>query len=358
MMLPLIGLTASQFIASSVVLSVMTGLDYSAAVIVVSIIVTIYAILGGLWSVTLTDFIQAFLIVFGMAAAIPYALSAVGGWDQVVATLPPEQFSFTGGIGWKTIIALVVMYTASFTVGQEAVSRYYAARDDKAAVQGSILAAIINFVYAFIPAVLGLIALSLVTQGIINADQIMTHGARYALPVLAIQTMPPILVGLLFSGIISATMSSADSDLLGAGSIFGNDIYRVYLKKDATDRQVLITTRIAMAVVGLGAMIIALTNKGNIISLLMFSFTLRAGGSFIPYVVGHYWKKASMQGALASLIMGSIGVLLVERKIIPFFNFDPIYLGLILSLISFLIFTYLYPNKRDTTELVDEVYNR
>ena len=354
MILPLIGLTASQFIASAVILSVMTGLSYPVSIVIVAVVVTAYSIMGGLWSVTITDFVQVFLIVFGMALAIPFALKTAGGWDNVVAALPKEQFSFTKGIGIKAIIGLVIMYTASFTVGQEAVCRYYAARDDAAAIKGSIYAAIINFVYAFIPTVLGLITLALVKQNIISGEAIMANGARFALPTLAMQTMPSIVVGLLFAGIISATMSSADSDLLGAGSIFGNDIYKIYLKKDASDKQVLRTTQTAMFVIGVLALLVALFNKGSIIGLLMFSFTLRAGGSFIPYLLGHYWKKASWAGTVASLITGSLGVVLVEKKVIIFMGSEPIYLGLLLSIVTFVIFTNLKPNPRNSTELLPD----
>lgn len=354
MLLPLIGLTASQFIASAVIISVMTGLSFNVAVIIVAIVVTAYSIMGGLWSVTITDFVQVFLIVIGMALAIPFALKTAGGWDNVVAALPKEQFSFTKGIGIKGIIGLVVMYTASFAVGQEAVCRYYAARDDKAAMLGSIYAAIINFIYAFIPTVLGLITLALVKQNIISGEAIMANGARYALPTLAMQTMPSIIVGLLFAGIISATMSSADSDLLGAGSIFSNDIYKQYIKKDASDNHVLKVTKTSMLIIGVLALLIAIFNKGSIIGILMFSFTLRAGGSFIPYILGHYWKKASWAGTVASLITGSLGVILVEKKIISFFNLEPIFLGLLLSIATFVIFTNLSPNTRNSTELEPE----
>lgn len=354
MILPLIGLTASQFIASAVILSVMTGLSYPISIIIVAVVVTAYSIMGGLWSVTITDFVQVFLIVFGMALAIPFALKTAGGWDNVVAALPKEQFSFTKGIGIKAIIGLVIMYTASFTVGQEAVCRYYAAKDDNAAIKGSIYAAIINFVYAFIPTVLGLITLALVKENIISGEAIMANGARFALPTLAMQTMPSIVVGLLFAGIISATMSSADSDLLGAGSIFGNDIYKIYIKKDASDKQVLRTTQTAMFVIGVLALLVALFNKGSIIGLLMFSFTLRAGGSFIPYLLGHYWKKASWAGTIASLITGSLGVVLAEKKVVTFLGSEPIYLGLLLSIVTFVIFTNLRPNPRNTTELLSD----
>lgn len=353
MILPLIGLTASQFIASSTILSVMLHIDYSMAVIIISIVVTVYSILGGLWSVSLTDFVQMFLIVLGMAIALPFALNAAGGWDNVISVLPQQKLSFTEGIGIKTIISLIITYTASFAVGQEAVQRYYAARDGKAAVQGSLLAAGVYTVFAFIPAILGLIAFSMVQTGAIDGTAIMENGARYALPTLAIQTMPPLVVGLLFAGLISSTMSSADSDLLGAGSIFANDIYRIYINKNANEEKVLKVTKTTMILVGVLGMIIALTNTQSLISLLMFSFALRAGGAFIPYVLGHYWKKASWAGAIASVIVGSIVVLAVEYNFIPFFGLDPIIPGLLFSAIVFVIFTNLFPNKKNTLLLED-----
>lgn len=354
MILPLIGLTAIQFTASSVILSVMTGLSYTISVIIVATVVTIYSVLGGLWAVTLTDFIQVFLIVIGMLIAVPFALNAAGGWGEIVNTVPAERMTLTGGIGIGTIISLVIMYTASFAVGQEAVQRYYAAKDEKAALQGSLIAGGVNAVFAFIPVVLGLATYTMVQNGVIDGGMIMTNGARYALPTLAIQTMPPLLVGILFAALISATMSSADSDLLGAGSIFANDIYKKYINPKAGDKKLLRVAQITMVGVGILSMAFALFNTGSIISVLMFSFTLRAGGAFIPYIVGHYWKKASPTGALASIILGSLTVILVQQNIISFFNLDPIIPGLIISFIAFFGFSYLRPPKEETTKLDDE----
>lgn len=354
MILPLIGLTASQFIASSTIVSVMMGLDYKVAVTIVAVVVTIYSIMGGLWSVTLTDFVQVFLIIIGMALTIPFSLKFAGGMENVVANVPAETFDMFKGISPSTIISLVIMYIASFTVGQEAVSRYYAARDGKAAVQGSIIAAIINFIYAFIPTILGIITLALVNMGKIDSNVILADGANYALPHLAMNTMPAIIVGFLFAGIISATMSSADSDLLGAGSIFGNDIYKIYIKPDASSDDVMKVTKITMLVVGVFGWIVAVTGTSSIIDILMFSFTLRAAGTFFPYVFGLYWKKASKEGTIASLILGSVVVILLERTDLSFFGLQPILPGLLVSLISFVVITLLFPSKRNSTELVPE----
>lgn len=354
MILPLIGLTAIQIIASSVVLSVMTGLSYTNAVLAVSVVVTLYSVLGGLWAVSYTDVIQMFLIIIGSAIAIPYALTTAGGWGNVVSSVPAEQFSLTQGISWPVIIGLIVMYTTSFAVGQESVARYYAAKDDKSAFWGSMMASLANMLYAFIPTVLGIITLSLVSNNLIDASAIMEHGARYALPTLAIQTMPSVIVGILFAGIISATMSSADSNLLGAGSIFGNDIYKIYLNKKATEDQILKVTRLGMIIIALLSTLVALANTGAIITVLMFSFTLRAGGSFVPYIVGHYWKRASAAGALASIVVGSVAVVLVEQGRISFFGLDAIFPGIISSTIVFLLACWIWPNKNNSTQLAEE----
>ncbi len=355
MLLPLIGLTAGQFIASSVILSTMLGIDYQVAVIIVAVVVTVYSIMGGLWSVTLTDFVQVFLIIIGMVIAVPFALRYAGGWGQVMANIPEGTMNLFKGYDGFGIISLVIMYVATFAVGQEAVSRYYAAKDGRAAKGGSIIAAIINFVYAFIPTILGIITLALINMGKFDAAHFESVGARYALPVLAIEVMPAIICGLLFAGIISATMSSSDSDLLGAGSIFANDIYRAAIKPSASDKEVMRVTKIVMVIVGVASMLIALFNTQSLITILMFCFTLRAAGTFFPYVLGHYWKKASTIGTIASLIAGTIVVVYMERvsKGVLFgIKFSQtIVPGLVVALICFLVFSLIFPSKRDSTDL-------
>ncbi len=358
MFLPLIGLTAGQFIASAVILSTMLGINYQVAVIIVAVVVTVYSIMGGLWSVTLTDFIQVFLIVIGMIIAVPFALNYAGGWANVAANVPEGTMSLFAGYSLFDIISLVIMYVATFSVGQEAVSRFYAARDGKAAKGGAWLAALVNFIYAFIPTVLGIIVLALINMGKFNAADFEAVGARYALPVLAMEVMPAIICGLLFSGIISATMSSSDSDLLGAGSIFANDIYKAAIKPDASDEEVMKITKIMMCIVGIASMFIALFNTQSLITILMFCFTLRAAGSFFPYVLGHYWDKASTAGTIASLIAGTIVVVYLDQishgDLFGIHFSQTIVPGLVAAFIAFIIFSCIFPNKSGSTELAPE----
>ncbi|MFR4669236.1 MAG: hypothetical protein ACLT69_05295 [Intestinibacter bartlettii] len=92
-----------------------------------------------------------------MIIAIPFALNYAGGWSSVTANIEPGTLSMFKGYDVFGIISLVVMYTATFSVGQEAVSRFYAAKDEKAAKGGAWLAALVNFIYAFVPTILGII---------------------------------------------------------------------------------------------------------------------------------------------------------------------------------------------------------
>ena len=358
MLLPLIGATASQFIASSVILSTMLGINYKTAVLIVAVVVTLYSVMGGLWSVTMTDVVQVLVIVIGMIFAVPFAMNMAGGWSNVVANVPAETFNMFKGYSPTAVISLTIMYVATFTVGQEAVSRYYAARDGKAARQGSILAALVNFIYAFIPAVLGIITLALINMGKFDAAEFADVGARYALPVLAIKVMPTIICGLLFAGIISATMSSSDSDLLGAGSIFANDIYHTVINPKADSREIMRVTQITMVICGVAAMFVALFNTSSIVNLLMFCFTLRAAGAFFPYVLGHYWKGASTAGTIAALLSGTVVVVYLEQiskgMLFGMKLSQPIVPGLVVALVFFLVFSKIFPPKTPTTELAPE----
>ncbi len=358
MLLPLVGLTAGQFIASSVILSTMLGLSYKVSVIIVAVVVTVYSIMGGLWSVTLTDFVQVFLIILGMLAAVPFALVYAGGWNAVVSNVPKETMNIFAKYDLFGIISLVIMYVGTFSVGQEAVSRFYAAKNETAAKQGAWLAALINFIYAFIPTVLGIIVLALINMGKFSDSEFAAVGARYALPILAIRTMPAIICGLLFSGVISATMSSSDSDLLGAGSIFANDIYKIYIRPKASSTEVMNVTKITMIIVGILSMFIALFNTQSIVSILMFCFTLRAAGSFFPYVLGHYWPKASKAGTIASLLCGTIVVIYLEHiskgYLFGFHFSQAIIPGLVFAFIGFIVFSIIFPPQNQTTELIHE----
>ncbi|MCI6886461.1 MAG: sodium:solute symporter family protein, partial [Lachnospiraceae bacterium] len=99
-------------------------------------------------------------------------------------------------------------------------------------------------------------------------------------------------------------------------------------------------------------------NTQSIVSILMFCFTLRAAGSFFPYVMGHYWKKASTAGTIASLVLGTIVVVYLEHisggMLFGIKFSQPILPGLAAAFIGFVVFSHLMPPAVETTELAPE----
>ncbi|WP_277543057.1 sodium:solute symporter family protein [Haloarcula laminariae] len=347
LLLPMIGLTAVQIIASGIILSIIVGIEYQLAVVIMGTIAVGYSVVGGLWSVTLTDLAQWILVIAGVVITVPFALQTVGGWGTMQAELEPWRFSLTQGIGWRQIISLTVVYITSFSVGQEYIQRYFAAESDRAAKLGSLGAAGTYALFAFVPAILGLAALTYQQQGN-TVPFVAEYGTRYVLPGFATVVLPDIILGILFGALVSATMSSADSDLVAASTIVVNDLYEEYINPDASPEKLGRLTKIVTGVIGVSAIGIALFNVGVIVELLLFSFSFRAAGIFVPYIGSHFWDGGSSVGSFLAISAGSAVVGLEALGMISFGAWqEPVIPGLLLSLVCFVGGSYAFPD--DTT---------
>lgn len=323
-LLALVALGAAQITATATIVHVLTGFDTRYAIIISGVVVVFYTWIGGMWSVTLTDFVQFFLIIFGFAIAIPVSLSVLdGGWNFVVTHIPDTQFDITR-LGWKTIIGLTVMYFMTFSTGQEAVQRYYSARNERVAIGGSLLCSLFMAIYAFIPAMLGLIALAAFPD--IEPNN--------ALATVSVNLLPPLVSGLLLSAVISATLSSASGDLLGAASIYVKDIHEQYFQTTEATRS-LEMSRWVVLVVGVLSILISLWS-GEIIGLLIFAFTLRATGPFAAYLFGLLWEGATPKAGLWSIIFGALAGLGWQLAGEPY-GIMAIIAGSLVSVITFLL---------------------
>lgn len=286
--------TAVQIISTSTIISVITGTPLKKTVIIAAVVITIYTMLGGLVSVAATDIIHITFITIGMTIAMPIIVKNAGGWAEIKAALPPGQLGLAK-VGWKTIFGLILMYFMTFSTGQEAVQRYFAAKDAKTAKVGSFLCAIIMALYGFVPAIIGLVALAKF-PGINPNNAMATAAVNFA---------PTIIAGLVLASVCAATMSSASGNMIAVSTLFTKDVYQRYLKKDATDNELMKMSKGVIVFVGAVSLMIALTNT-QIIPLLVFAFTIRSAGPFAAFIFGLLYKKATVNSGFYSLICGSI----------------------------------------------------
>lgn len=322
----LIALSAAQITACATIVSVLLHINFTLAVILAGALLVFYTWVGGMWSLTMTDFIQFFIIVCGFGLAIVYIFwHHPEGLSLLSARVPAEKLASTR-LGWGTIIGLIVMYFMTFCTGQEAVQRFYSARNEQVAIKGALLCGIVMVLYAFVPAIFGLLAFALYPG--IEANE--------ALATLACGQLPPLFAGLVLSAVLFATMSSGSGDLLGAASISVKDIYYGYIDPAAAgDGQELRNSRIVVVVVGAIGIGIALLSQ-QIIELLVFAFTIRATGPFAAYLFGLLTDAPPRQAGLISIVIGTLCGL-IWQLLGQSWGIFAIITGALASLITYLV---------------------
>ena len=133
----------------------------------------------------------------------------------------------------------------------------------------------------------------------------------------AVEFLPPLLAGLACAGILAASISSSDSYLLISTSALAENIYHGILKKDATDKQVMLVTRIAMTVITLIAMVIAWDANSTIFGITAFAWA-GFGATFGPLMLfSLFWKRVNQAGALAGMIVGGAMVFVWKYLVAP-----------------------------------------
>ncbi|MFH1619596.1 MAG: sodium:solute symporter family protein [bacterium] len=292
--LSLFFLTSSQILASGTIIAVLTGMPLKTAIIMAGLITMAYTVMGGLWADAFTDLFQLVVIIAGLGVSLPFLLGAVGGWSGLAAVLPPDQMSFTRA-GWGTIVSLIFMYFITFLSGSEMVTRMFAAKDENHCRKAAIAGAAVTAFMAFIPAIIGLVALA----------RFPGIEANSALVTAVFNLAPGWAAGMVCAGVIAATMSSADTNMLCASTIFTKDIYQKFVNPNASDSWLIRITRFSNVFITICGMFIAFYNV-NIITMNTFAFMLRAAGPFAAFSLGLIWPRASRSSGLISIISGSI----------------------------------------------------
>lgn len=291
--LSLFCLTASQMLASGIIISALVGINIKVAIIIAGLFTLVYTVMGGLWADAFTDLFQWAIIFFGLLIALPFIINAGGGWTAIMDKVPAEKMSLNG-MGIAMVVSLIGQYFITFMSGPEMVSRIYSAKDEKAGRNATLLSALFMGLFAFIPAIIGIVAFASFPD---------IKGSN-ALSTVVFAHAPGWVAGLVCAAIIASTMSSADSDMLCASTIITKDLYQKYINPTIEDSKLIKITRISNVVIGLCAMTIALFEI-NIITLNLFSFMLRAAGPFAAFILGISLKRVSKNAGLVSILAGS-----------------------------------------------------
>jgi solute:Na+ symporter, SSS family len=248
--------------------------------------------------------VQAGVIFVGIIIGVAVLLPQVGGFTGLKSALPAQYFSFplSSKFGPADFISYLLLVGLTYVVGPDMYSRILSAKNEKTARASVLWAALFIIPIAFAAAVIGMGAAVLFPG--ITPEQ--------AFPMIASSALPPLVGGLVIAGLVSATMSSADSCLLSASTILTVDVIKKF-KPSLSDRKVLLTARWMIIILGILSLLLALALKG-VISSLMFAYTVFTSGIIIPVLFGFYRNKLKVTpaGAIAAVIGGG-GTALISK---------------------------------------------
>jgi SSS family solute:Na+ symporter len=308
-----LGWVAAQITALGLVFSVLTdgAMSETAGMIVGTLAVLIYVVIGGFLAVAWTDFVQMIVLVIGLSIIAVFSADLAGGADVVFAMasqkelwnfLPPPTF---------TEIAMFVGAALTMMLGsipqQDVFQRVTSAKNAETARNGAVIGGVSYILFAFVP--MFVVACAIVVMGASGLEMAQNDYQRL-LPTFVLTKMPLVMQILFFGALLSAIKSTSSATLLAPSTSFVENILK-NLRPGMKDREQLLAMRITIIVFAALVLGYAIAMKGTpIYDLVSSAYQVTLVGAFVPLVMGLYWKRATTQGAVVSLAAG-IGTWLV-----------------------------------------------
>ena len=312
-MVSYLGWVSAQVTALGLVFNVLSAgavsLPMGMVIGVVSILA--YTLFGGMWSVAITDFVQMIILVAGLSILAIFAADQAGGAQQVMdLARSKDMFKFFPEPqlhDWMFFIAAGITIMFGSIPQQDVFQRVMSANSQKAATWGPVIGGICYIGFAFVPMFLVLSALIIMPE---KAATLIAEDPQKVLPALVIEQMPFIMQVLFFGALLSAIKSCASATLLAPSVTFTENIWRQFYPH-RSDRQGLLAMRITVLVFSALVLAYAIAMQGtSIYEMVSGAYQVTLVGAFIPLTFGLYWKRATTQGALFSIVLGVLGWLI------------------------------------------------
>ncbi|HEY9049525.1 MAG TPA: sodium:solute symporter family protein [Ohtaekwangia sp.] len=335
--LPYLGYIAAQLVAMGLIMNVVIGIPVWQGVVVSSVIVTLYTYAGGMWAISITDFIQSIIIVIGMLVLAYILAEKAGGVSVVLSEFPEKDRRFLPPADFKEIVAYIAAWSVlglGSLPSQDVFQRSMSSGSAKTAVWSCYFAAILYLTIAMLP-----LFISLCTKHL-YPDQI-SGDTQLTLPNMVLQhTALPIQI-LFFGSLLSAIMSTTSSAILAPAVIFSENLVKPLTKHRYSDKQFLVLTKISVVLFSLLATVMACL-RSNIYELVGESSILSLVSLFVPLTLGLYWKRSSSNGALLAMVLGMITWIIFEAFETTWPSLIP---ATIVSLVGMIVGSYAWPPK-------------
>ena len=374
---------SSCFVTVGKLFNTLFGFDYHITLIIGAVFVVAYTLIGGFLAESVSDFMQAIVMILALVAMIVVGVINAGGFGAVVenaqnidgflslgAMATPEVneageqlaagsiplFGEASEYGFLNVVSMLAWGLGYFGVPQ-VLLRFMAIRKPKEIKRSRIIATVWCVISLAAAVFIGIIGRTLLpaSEGLNTASK-----AENILIVLSTEYLPLIVAGLIMAGILAATISSSDSYLLIASSSVSVNIYKGIVKKEkASDKEVMWLSRITLVVIAVVGVIIAWDEESVIFKLVSFAWA-GFGATFGPIMLfSLFWKRTTRAGAIAGMISGAATVFLWKLVLneflsasVPFFGIYELLPAFIVSCIAIVVASLL--SKKPSQEILDE----
>ena len=373
---------SSCFVTCGKLFSTLFDMPYIPMMILGAVFVLLYTILGGFLAESVSDFMQAIIMIIALTAVVITATVKAGGFDVVIANAKsiPGFFDFFGiatpevvdgvqqvadgkplfgeaGTYGILSIASCMAWGLGYFGMPQVLLRFMAIRNEGELTRSRRIATVWVLISLAVAVFIGIVGRALYPIALTTSST-----AENIFIVLSTNLLPALLAGFVMAGILAATISSSDSYLLIAASALAKNLYQGIAHKKATDKQVMWVTRITLLLISLIAMLIASNEKSVIFTIVSFAWA-GFGAVFGPLMImSLFWKRINRPGAIAGMLSGGITVFVWKLVIRPFggvWNIYELLPAFIVSCIFIVVVSLLTaPPSAEIQEEFDAVANK
>lgn len=287
---------ASSIKACGTLFNIVMGIDANLAMYIAAFIIIAYTFLGGFSAVCWTDFFQGMLMLAALLIAPIFALALVNSGSMGAAAPLPEGY-FNFWTNWKDVLSGLGWGLGYFGM-PHIIIRFLSLKSDKELRKSSVIG------ISWTTIILVMSVLSGVVGRMFLGD---IEDSSVVFITMTRKIFPALISGVLLSAILSAAMSTADSQLLASASAFASDVYKPVFRKNASDKEMLWAGRWVVIAISVIAVIIAANpNSGTIMALVENAWGV-FGAAFGPAIMlSLFWKRFTFSGAIAGIAVGAV----------------------------------------------------
>jgi SSS family solute:Na+ symporter len=305
---------AVRLFALSSFMSVALGLRVEYLIVICGLVILAYTVLGGYWAVCFTDMFQ-FMFLFPVACLLAIlSLSNVGGWGGFVHKTPAGFFNpFAGEYGWLFLLSYTVSQTAGYNNFANA-QRYFCAPTERDAKKIALLCIVLFTIGSFIFYLPPLVA-RVVMPELGHMANGLKQPSEAAYVAMGLRVLPPGLVGILLAAMLASSMANLSAANHVVTGIFAKDLYQGYLRPEASDRHMLMASRVASLVVGIfmiGVALIFAQGASGIFTLLFILESMFLIPLGLPLLYGMLVKRGPWWSAVCAYVVGATTSLFVN----------------------------------------------